>query len=85
MSNSTHDRAPPSTADRSSVHAALLTGPLAAVGFWSGIALPFLYVPLLLVGPQGGAEQSIAFALIAVHAVALFVGHSHRQDGATDR
>lgn len=83
MSNSTRDRTPPA-ADGSPLRAALLSGPLAAAGFWTGIALPFLYVPLLLAGPAGAAEQRIAFVLIALHGLALLVGHSHRQDAAED-
>lgn len=77
MSNSIRDPLP--GVDASALRLVLQSGPLAAVGFWTGIALPFLYIPLLLVGPHGAAETTIAFALIAVHAVALFVGHTHRQ------
>ncbi|MFB6121135.1 MAG: hypothetical protein ABEJ68_08485 [Halobacteriaceae archaeon] len=83
MSNSTRDHAPPA-ADGSPLRATLLSGPLAAAGFWTGIALPFLYVPLLLAGPSGVAEQQIAFVLIALHGVALLVGHNHRQDAAQE-
>lgn len=81
VSNSTHDRTPPRP-DGSRLRAALLRGPLAAVGFWTGVALPFLYVPLLLTGPGGTAARNIAFALIALHGLALLVGHEHRQHAA---
>jgi len=80
VSNSTHDRTPPGPDSR--LRGALLRGPLAALGFWTGVALPFLYVPLLLAGPGASAERTIAFALVALHGLALFVGHEHRQHAA---
>jgi hypothetical protein len=79
MSNARDGTLPASIA-RESISASVLYGPVAALGFWTAIALPFLYLPLLLVGPGGGPERTIAFALIALHAVALFLGHNHRRD-----
>lgn len=51
--------------------------PLEAVGFWAGIALPFLYLPLLFAGQLSGPERTAFFALVALHAGALVVGHTY--------
>jgi hypothetical protein len=49
---------------------------LRTVAFWAAVALPFVYLPPLLV-PVAVDAQVVA-ALVAVHAVALLVGHRHR-------
>ena len=59
---------------------AVLTKPLEAVGFWSAIALPFLYVPLLATGITDTSSQLAALVLIGLHVAALVVGHKHRAD-----
>jgi len=50
-----------------------------AAAFWSAVTLPFLYLPLLVVGPQSPAEWLTVGTLVAVHAVALLIGHAHHQ------
>lgn len=50
-----------------------------AASFWSAVTLPFLYLPLFVVGPESGAEWLVVAGLIALHAVALLVGHAHHQ------
>lgn len=58
---------------------AVLARSVEAVAFWLAVALPFLYLPLMLNGFTG--QEAIAFAaLLAVNAVALVVGHDHRRD-----
>jgi hypothetical protein len=58
--------------------ARLVAAPLRFVGFWAAVALPFLYLPLLLGGLEGG--ETFAFGLLlALNALALVVGHGHRQ------
>ncbi|WP_372913051.1 hypothetical protein [Salinigranum sp.] len=58
--------------------ARLVAAPLRFVGFWAAVALPFLYVPLLFGGLQG--SETLAFGLLlAANALALVVGHGHRQ------
>lgn len=86
-SSTAHDPGPIASAERggetadaasrpaSSVPA--LLRPVEAVGFWSAIGLPFLYLPLLLSGPASTPEWLTAVGLIALHAVALYVGRSH--------
>ncbi|WP_248896504.1 hypothetical protein [Haloplanus halobius] len=50
--------------------------PLRFVAFWAAVALPFLYLPLLIGGLQG--EQATAFvALLSVNVAALVIGHEH--------
>jgi hypothetical protein len=50
-----------------------------AAAFWAAVTLPFLYLPLLVVGPQSIAEWLTVGMLVVVHAVALVVGHTHHQ------
>ncbi|WP_380678032.1 hypothetical protein [Salinigranum sp. GCM10025319] len=58
--------------------ARLVAAPLRFVGFWAAVALPFLYLPLLLGGLEGG-ETFVFGLLLALNALALVVGHGHRQ------
>jgi hypothetical protein len=56
-----------------------LLRPLEAVGFWSAVALPFLYVPLVLSGPENATEVTVTVGLMAVHALSLIVGHAYNR------
>ena len=50
-----------------------------AAGFWTAVALPALYVPLLYGGLDAG--QATAFlALLVAHVAALVVGHGHERE-----
>lgn len=62
--------------DASSVTA--LLKPLEALGFWAAVALPFLYVPLLVTGLESTSTQLAALLLIGLHMGALVVGHRHK-------
>ncbi|MFB6108202.1 MAG: hypothetical protein ABEJ82_05085 [Haloplanus sp.] len=54
----------------------LVAAPLRFVAFWTAVALPFLYVPLLFGGLEGG--QTTAFVgLLLLNAVALVLGHDY--------
>ena len=58
--------------------ARLVAAPLRVVGFWAAIALPFLYLPLLVGGLTG--QELLAFgSLLAVNALALVLGHGYAQ------
>jgi hypothetical protein len=58
--------------------ARLVAAPLRFVGFWAAVALPFLYLPLLLSGLEG--QETFVFGLLlAANALALVVGHGHRR------
>ena len=54
--------------------------PLEVVGFWSAVALPFLYLPLLASGLDSSSVTIAFLALLAANAVTLFVGHPHRRE-----
>ena len=57
-----------------------LARPLEFVGFWAAVALPFLYVPLLVqTRLQTPAETAIFLALLGLNVVALIVGHSYKR------
>lgn len=58
-----------------------LAAPLQFVGFWAAIALPFLYVPLLVETQlQTTAETATFLALLGLNVLALVVGHSYKRD-----
>jgi hypothetical protein len=50
--------------------------PLRFVAFWLAVALPFLYVPLLVGGLQG-ERPTVFVGLLLLNAVALVIGHEH--------
>lgn len=51
--------------------------PLRVVGFWSAVALPFLYVPLVATGLGSTAEVTVFLALLAANVLAVVLGHAH--------
>ncbi|WP_251342751.1 hypothetical protein [Haloplanus halophilus] len=54
----------------------VLTAPLRFVAFWAAVALPFLYLPLLVGGLEG--QQATVFAgLLLANVAALVLGHEH--------
>lgn len=55
-----------------------LTKPLALFAFWSAIALPALYLPLLASGLETVDDLMVFCGLFALHAVTLVIGRSHR-------
>lgn len=54
---------------------------LSALAFWTAIALPVLYLPLLVTGLRSTGELLVFLALFGVHVLALLAGRSHRRDG----
>lgn len=64
--------------DRYQKHA--FTTPLEAVSFWSAIALPFLYMPLLLAGISTQGELLTFIGLLALNVAALLAGHGHKRE-----
>lgn len=54
-----------------------LTDTVTAVGFWTAVLLPFLYLPLLVIGLDTRAEVFALVALVVVHAVSLSVGYPY--------
>ncbi|MFC7129415.1 hypothetical protein [Haloferax chudinovii] len=56
----------------------LAYAPFETVAFWSAVALPLAYLPVLSGGLSSG-ELPIFAGLIAFHAVALVLGRDHGQ------
>lgn len=56
-----------------------LARPFEAAAFWSAIALPFLYLPLLVSGLGSSAQFTAFLALLALHAVAIVGGHRYNR------
>lgn len=54
-----------------------LTEPLSALAFWSAIALPLLYVPLLAAGLGTTQDLLLFLGLFALHLGALAGGRSY--------
>ncbi len=51
--------------------------PVRVLAFWTAVALPFLYLPLLGTGLDSAATTTAFLALLAANAVCLLVGHAH--------
>jgi len=56
-----------------------LRGALAALSFWSGIALPGLYIPVLLHGIESVEGLAVFLGLFGLHVLALVGGRCHRR------
>lgn len=54
--------------------------PLEAMAFWAAVALPFVYLPLLVTGLDTTAEAIAVAALVTAHVLALVLGHRYRSD-----
>ncbi len=52
---------------------------LAATAFWSGIALPLLYLPLMAQGIETLPRLGLVLGLLGLHLVALLGGREHRR------
>ncbi|WP_435175487.1 hypothetical protein [Halorussus sp. AFM4] len=57
----------------------LVATPVRFAGFWSAVALPLAYLPMLAGGFAAG-EAPVFAALLAAHALALVAGHGYRKD-----
>lgn len=58
---------------------------LTAAGFWIGTLLPVAYLPVFLFGIDSAEMLSLLLALLAVHALALVVGHGYAGSRSSDR
>lgn len=47
--------------------------------FWAAVLLPFVYLPLLAMGLDGGTLL-VFVALLALNALSLLLGHPHNRD-----
>jgi len=57
---------------------AVVVAPLRFLAFWVAVALPFLYLPLL-VGGLDGQQTTVFVGLLLINAVALVLGHEYGQ------
>jgi hypothetical protein len=57
---------------------AVVVAPLRFLAFWAAVALPFLYLPLL-VGGLDGQQTTVFVGLLLANAVALVLGHGYGQ------
>lgn len=56
-----------------------LLAPVQFVGFWSAIALPFGYLPLLYSGSISTSAEMLCL-LFVLNLVAMVVGHGYKRD-----
>ena len=66
--------------DRPFLPAGSLTTPVSALAFWLAIALPALYLPLLLTGLSTVPDLVLFLSLFGLHLVALVGGRSYRRE-----
>jgi len=57
-----------------------LVAPIRGVAFWTAVALPFLYLPLLATGLQSSAVRTAFGVLVLANIVTLLVGHSYARE-----
>lgn len=57
-----------------------LTTPVEMVSFWLAVALPFLYLPLLMTGVTTDGELLSVLVLVGLNVIALIVGHDYRNE-----
>ncbi|MFC6768231.1 hypothetical protein [Natrinema soli] len=75
----------PSSERRDDEHGALeratpgLATPIRAAGFWTAIAMPILYVPVLATGLSSSFDGLLFLGLLLGNLLALYVGHAHRR------
>ncbi|WP_266078027.1 hypothetical protein [Haladaptatus caseinilyticus] len=55
-----------------------LSTPVRFIGFWTAVALPFLYMPLLVTGLDTPGQLQTFLILLTLNLIALLVGHRHR-------
>lgn len=53
--------------------------PLEAIAFWSAIALPFLYIPLLIYGLNTAGQVAVFLGLVVLNVIAFVLGHGYNR------
>lgn len=79
MSNSARDL-PSSLPTGTGAVPVSLVSSVQAVAFWVAVVLPFLYLPLLVTGLEGGAITTAFVALLLANVVTLLLGHGHLEE-----
>lgn len=54
--------------------------PIQAIAFWSAVTLPFVYLPLLLIGLDSRRRAGAFAVLLLAHVIALLLGQSYRSE-----
>ncbi|WP_226481219.1 hypothetical protein [Natrinema amylolyticum] len=54
-----------------------LSHTVTAAGFWLGTLLPIVYLPVIVAGIDSMSRLSLFVGLMAVHALALVIGHDY--------
>ena len=54
--------------------------PLEAISFWTAIALPFLYIPLLIYGLETSGQVAVFLGLVALNVIAFVLGHGYKRN-----
>lgn len=57
-----------------------LSQPLTGLAFWTAIALPFLYLPLLVTGLETQRMTAAFLVLLGLNVVTLVLGHPYRTE-----
>lgn len=57
-----------------------LRQPLTGLAFWTAIALPFLYLPMLVTGLETPRMTAAFLVLLGLNVVTLVLGHSYQRD-----
>lgn len=77
---SAHTDANVQSSNHSTASIAALARPIEAAAFWSAIALPFLYLPLLFEGLSTTSQFTAFFVLLGLHALAIVCGHRYNRE-----
>lgn len=56
-----------------------LSRPIEAIAFWTAVALPFLYIPLLIYGLETSGQVLAFLGLITLNVIAFVLGHGYKR------
>lgn len=57
-----------------------LEAPVEAIGFWTSIAFPVVYLTLLGIGVESRSDLYLFLALVGLHLISLVIGRNHRRN-----
>ncbi|MFB6221339.1 MAG: hypothetical protein ABEH90_07850 [Halolamina sp.] len=61
-----------------------VVAPIRAAAFWTAIALPVVYLPMLVTG-AGWEQPLLLLALLVLNVAAFVVGHDHNRPDGPER
>jgi hypothetical protein len=68
----------PTTDLRSRINLETVLKPVRATSFYAALALPLVYVPLLVSGLESVSQTTTFALLLGLHVLALAAGHGHQ-------